>query len=432
MEVGRTLGLFLVICPLALLLYTNTRGAAWQAGPRTRDDAARSASCTVRETSRRNLVVEGARLLYVEPAVVNANRRGDVLLLGTPNYLSDAAAGQGSAREPAAYGVLGAIVPRNGPPRTVRGPVEAKLISGVRAAARADGRWDVVFAEIKPWTKFPPPDTAVRLWHGVYDGSRWTSLAELPLPAAGVLHPYFSSSLAQKGDTLAWALRTTSPGGGSDVVIYERRAGVWSHEVLRTENTAYVELAYLGSLGLTAAIVQPDRTVPYDENSLFFYARQPGWQALGKIIHGGSEPVHQVSLNPAADGTWLTWWSAVREETGVRREARTMLQAPGASTMKLGNISQSIVPVMPGDGRRLWVSDHMDPRSRRRELRFLRDSAGSGTVLGRFPNPFEGRFLATALPGGELLIAGPQLDRSAGVLTTLLLRARLECRARTG
>lgn len=177
--------------------------------------------CGLRELSRDRLTVLG-RPLYVEADAFVANGRGDVLLAGTPNYLWKVSP-QGEINGLTADSIFGVVIARDGMARVVPAPVEPRRIRGIRAAARPDGGWDVVFADV-------PVDSsssagAERLWYAAFDGSRWSSLEPLPMPSGVALSPMFTSSLVRAGDTLAWALTPAMRQGRRDISLFRRAGG---------------------------------------------------------------------------------------------------------------------------------------------------------------------------------------------------------------
>ncbi len=402
-----------------------------QSASLTVDDKERGTACSVREISRQRLTLEDGREIYVEAEAVVANSRGDVLLLGMPNYITGKHPRGDMAQERADNSVFGVVIPRRGPVRAIPLPVPGKLVTGLRAIPRSDDTWAVAFAEQQPSAEFPPPDSAVRLWYGVFNGGGWEFLEELPMPREGRLAPFLASSLVQHGDTLAWAMTLFAPTHEENVAVFQRHGGRWSLEVVRTIGAAYAEVGHSKGLGFALAVVEPDRTLPRDGNSLFLYARDGSWQTLGKVVPGGREPIYAPSFTHTSSGARLTWWALVRDAGRTRREARTLLQAPNARVVTIdSNIAQALVPLTLRDGQPLWVTDHVPSVGEQREIRFVRESAGAAVVLGGIPSPFTGGFGATAVSQNEVLVAGPLLDRAEEELVTLLLRTRLECHPR--
>jgi hypothetical protein len=389
----------------------------------------------VREVSRIPLVVEGGSELYVEPTAF-AVSRGDLLLAGTPNYLWRRRPGSRVALV-AQDSVFGAIIASDGKARIIHAPISPRLVHSVRVLGRDNGKWDVVFAEIaRPRANPGDEGIAVRWWYGVFDGRSWSSLEQLPTPTDVGFRLFNPSPIVRRGDTLAWTTPVTTTKGMTEAVVYERRNGRWSFDFVPTYySAAYSLLASSDSLGLVAVVVHADRTLPTDENSLFFYTRRPTWQLLRRVIHGGNEPVFGPSVVLASRPAVLSWKTPIRSEGG-RWEARAMigrLENEGAPWITLDS---SVITAKAVLSRhlpvRVWVSEHIDPRDpMNRSVRFIGDVGESAVLLGQFPSPFLGPFAAAAPASSEIVVAGPR--PGGGVddpeVVTLLIRARVQCAA---
>lgn len=418
--------------------------------PSTRARGATGGHCVVREVSRERLSV-GRSLVYVEPVAFVASGE-EILLAGTPNYAVYRDAGgalTGAARD----SIFGVILERDGGARAVPAPppVAGKRFAGVRAVARPGGGWEVVFAEMPPGVEFPDTGRVARLWYGMYDGRGSVGLDTLALPAAGevslALRIPDPSAFIRWGDTLALAMLVTPANHLSIPVLFERRSGRWSVEVVppigRATGVSYVALAHSDSAGLLLAAVHPDPALRHDQNSLFLYARRPAWHVLRRVVYGLSAAVHDPILALAPGGGTLTWLAHVQDTSGGRMEARMMvgrLEAGDEPAMMLDSTAMTVAPVVTRPGERLWVSYHVAPSNVHAgadvEIRFLREAGSSVAVIGRIPNPFTGGANAIALTPSDILLSGPFLDRSfhptLPTLVTLLLRARVECGARPG
>lgn len=389
------------------------------------------ASSACAEVSMRPLVLDDGRLLYVEPAAAALGADDEVLLLGWPTYaFTETGEGPDLQFVGESNPVLGALIPREGPARAVPLPVPDAVFGSVRALGRTDenGGWDVVMAEVPVGSTFPFPDSVTRLWHGVYDGHRWTRLDEIPLPRGGVLRPNFDSDLVRHGDGLAWAMTMRIPDHYANAVVFERHSGEWSHTVIETRRAAQAALGSSSARGLTLAVVQPDTTLPSDVNSLFFYTDPPIWTVLGKVLSGGSEPVYVPSFTSTPAGLRLHWLVESGEGRRYRHEARTLLQAPGESVVTVdSSIAQGFVPLVLEDGSQVWITDHLVPRTHTREVRVLRDEAGGPEVVHSFAYPFDGTFTAVGRSSDEVLLVGGKLDTTNGTLGSLLIEATVTC-----
>lgn len=349
--------------------------------------------CSLHEVSRERLIMADGRQLYVEPVVLEANSGGDVLLAGTYNHLFEKTA-EGEWEFVARDSVFGALIPKTGAPQVVPSPLPGKLLKGIRAAASDDGTWAVVFAEVRPDTGNPDPQRAARLWYGVLDGVCWTTIESLPLPPGGTVEPIvFASSLARRADALGWALPVDRRGLISGILVYERRGGEWTHEVVPT-GFAKVDLSYSDTLGLVLAVRQGDFRLRRDANSLLFWVRQPEWRILRSVVRGSEEQVHRPSLIITPERSTLTWMAEVNGMDGlVRYEAHAMIGSLEKRNEPIITLDSAVVPAHPISfvpltaGPRVWVTDHLLAGGEDREIRFVRESSGLGVVLGRSARP---------------------------------------------
>ncbi|MFN2565813.1 MAG: hypothetical protein ABR499_12520 [Gemmatimonadaceae bacterium] len=381
----------------------------------------------MREVSRSRLVLADGREVYVEPSTF-ARSGSAVLLAGTPNYVWRPVAGRPVALE-ARFGHFGAAIGADGRVSLVPSPLDARLIKHVRVLGRGDGVWDAVFIELEPpgWVA-GEAGVAARVWHGVVDGRRWLRLEEMPRPTGARVYPGSTPpALIRRGDTLAWALPVETPGGQTEAVVYERRNGRWSYELVPTNSPAYLVPAYSDSLGLVLAVVRA--LPPAEENGLYFLVRRHSWQTLRRP----ADRVYEPSLTFAGTAGFLTWRTLLPDEGGMRWEARAMIGHLEAQDGPIVRLDSSVVhmaaPVSPRTGTRLWVVDHVGEGGRGNELRVIRDSAETAVVLTRIPSPFQGFFAAALQSPVELLIAGPvpgRTETEPGVVT-LLLRLRVQC-----
>lgn len=384
--------------------------------------------CTVRELTRRRLGVGDGLELYVEPvAFVASGKR--VLLAGTPNYLYTRRA-DGSVLRQVRDSVFGVVIDADLRAHTIPSPIPARLVSGVRASAREDGAWDVVFAQEEPWNRFPPPDSSRVVWYGKYDGREWSSLTRLPVPPGAVFHPFLGSPLVRRGDTLAWAMSMTGSDGRRGTVLFERKDGNWRSERLPTGGADYVAPMYSDSAGLLLAVIQPDRALRSDAQSLILYGRRPEWRPLRRVVRGRDEPVGRPIYDPTPGGRAFGWTNTLSSSAGLTERARAFTHSVEDSLARVidldhGVIELAVVP-MP-DGSHIWVSASTSPEGGP-QLRFLRQGADSARSIGSLPYPFLGGFGAASIRNGDLLIGGPVVDpvtRSTPV--SLLLHLHLTC-----
>jgi hypothetical protein len=410
-----------------------TAGVAVEHGMSGRGPASLE-GCGLREISRQRLTAAGGRPLYVEADAFVANGRGEVLLAGTPNYLWKISP-QDEIVGLTADSILGAVIARDGTARLVPAPMDPKRIRGIRAAARPDGGWDVVFADV-------PADSsssagAERLWYTAYDGSRWSALEPLPVPSDVALSPTFTSSLVRRGDTLAWALTPAMRQGRRDISLFQRVGGRWTHETVPTTNAADVDLAHSDSLGFVLAVVQPDlRLQEADGNSLLLWTRQPDWRIARRLVHGrGEGRVHAPSLVRTSGGLLATWWTPVGEGPETRNELRARYVGPPESSEPVIMLDPNVPfgfemsPVSWGAGVPLWVSEHQSAETGQGEpgeIRYVSVAGRQPFEVARTPNPYRMRSAAAISAPGELLVTGMEY-RESRFAFSLLLRARSEC-----
>lgn len=392
----------------------------------TRDD------CAVREVSRQRITIAGGRQVYVEPVAVAAASTG-LLVVGRPVYIW-AQDQQGNAMLQPSRHAIGVIIDRYGEARIIPAPVNANLVSGIRAVTLPNGKWGMVFAELTPPvdTTTVPKDLAARLWYGIYDGSSWSKLDELPRPRNMELHPFLSSSLARNGDSLAWAMTATTPAGNTDVVVIERRHQHWSFSTIPTQDAGYVDASYSKTLGLLLAITRGDPLIPAEGRSLVLYARQPQWKLIEKIVPGIPSGIHSPVFSTTTEQNSLSWLALVQDPAGARFAAVTTSRGVDEGGQRLITVDSAVAEgfthLYTSEGYRLWLSDHAPAAGGQRMLRFSRDSAGAVSVIGQIANPFSGRFGATAYDPFNYAVVGPLVDLTQGTVVSLLIRAQARCR----
>jgi hypothetical protein len=388
-------------------------------------------ACVVREVSREPLVVEGGRRLYVHPLVLETNSRGDALIAGELNYLFEPASSGWKRAAPDS--VFGAVIPRSGRARIVPSPIPSRLLSGIRAIARDDDTWAVVFGETHPYAGAFRPDTITRLWFGIFDGTRWTSLERLPLPPAGTIRSQIMTRIVRYGDTLGFAMRIRSADQQRHVIVFEHGRAGWSYEIVQTQVGSYLALAHSDTLGLVLAAVQPDLTLRRDRNSLLLWNRGTTWKRLRTAAPSSSGDVHHPSMTISPGGAVMSWLVAVPGAGGVTFEARAMVGRPQERSEPVLRLDSSVAQfrepysaVLRRD-LRIWVLDHVEPETSGSEIRFIRDDGGSASVLGRLPNPFVTPWVGATPSDSTILLVGGRVNGQRETLVSLLVRAQLQC-----
>lgn len=392
--------------------------------------------CTVAEVSRRPLIVEGGRSLYVDAQTIAPSRSGEVLLAGHRTVLFSDNAGERAVVD-GVDAVMGAVVRPDGMAHTIPLPLPERRIANISARERVDGGWDVVFAELRGDPRDPPElerDTVARLWHGVYDGRRWRTIEQIPpWPDTLNLAPRGAPLVAFDG-RLAWALPFSTTHNLHGVAVFERRDGRWRLETLGTTMVAYISLAYSGEGILQAAVVAPDTSLPKpatDVNSLFLWERRLAWRRSMRLVQGGREgATYEPTLNSPGDGsTVLTW---VAEPDGERR-AHAMVDPFGANPAPPLVVDSRVsfwgyaIPLVTGADRHLWVTDHQLSDSRQSHIQFHGIENGAPSLVGEMPSPFLGGFRAAPVGKSDVLLSGTEVLPGEKAMVTILVRVRVKC-----
>lgn len=385
--------------------------------------------CTARELSRTRLVVEGGRELYLEPKVFTFSG-GRALLAGKPSYLFHPRKPNAVAEVESRHVVFGAVIEADGSARAVPAPpVNAGKVSAVAGIASEPGSWRVIFAELDSIaTDSPAP---VSFWHGIYDSTGWSAIERLPGPPGTPLLYYNSSRLTQNGDTVVWAAMSQVTSTRQGVVVFERRAGAWSHQVVTTPFTDDAELVHLPPLGFILAVVHRDTAIASDKKAVFLYTRRSGWQLHRRVASGEERSVLGVSIHASGGGGVLSWVSNAGTAANARPELRAMIGAIWSHDSSIlvvdPSVLQGYASVPMSTGESVWVAGHDTGQGRTGELRLISHSNRSPAVLWRTPHPYLGPFAATAHSATDVLIVGPELDSARELLVSLILRLRVDC-----
>ena len=352
------------------------------------------------------------------------------MLAGTPNFVWRTSA-QGELIGVSSDSVFGAVIAPDGSAHLVPAPVNPAQVRGIRAAARPEGGWDVVFAEEPlPQAGSTP---AGRLWYGVLNGGSWSLVEPIPVPDSVSVDTLFTSSLVRHADTLSWALRRRGGRQHEAVSLLQRVGGHWVHETVLTGLAVDVDLAYSESTGLILAAVQSIRWPgpEFDSGSLLLWARRPDWQVVHKVVSGLRDgAVHDPSVLLAGRDLLVTWWTDDVGE-GPRRELRATLvgaEGPNQPVIVLdGSIDSwsDAVPVLIGEALPLWVVHGLQPNGSK-ELRYVGTTGSYAVELARSPSPYMLHTAAAQPRTGELVVTGWEYEDNRFVFS-LLLTHRVEC-----
>lgn len=384
--------LILVLAVLPLLGATGEEAGPAR-GPRVQE-------CTTRVLSSSRLTTEHGHDLYVETTALVASGP-NLLLAGAPSSIYPVGARLASFPIDS---LLGVVLGREVRPRMIRLPFESRRLGSVRAAARGDGGWDVVFAETFDWPPEMgwPADSARHVWHGVLRPGGWASLDTIPLMAiTGSRHWSSDSHPVRIGDTLYWAF-VGSWGFRKSVSLLRLVEGRWAAERVPVQNALYVDIAAHPRAGLVMAVVASDPSIRHDNNSLFVFAGRPRWSVARKVAAGTLEPAFHPRLSRAGDAVDLTWMTQ-----GERAmQARVVTDVAGPRPGRVLTIDPRLLslypahPVVTGEQDRLWVSPHAD------SVRMTRIVGDSVHLVAQIPTPSEMTVRAAGWDGHRFAIVG--------------------------
>lgn len=387
-----------------------------------------ASQCRIDEVSRAKLVDGHGRQIYIQPVVAVPNTRGEILLGGEYNYVFGRQDDGRWTRVPE-DSLLGAIIPRTGPAVLVRSPVPSRLLGSVRAVARDDGTWAVVFAEMKP-AGAERSDSVARLWYGALDGPHWTTLENIPIPPHGTVRGAALSSPVEAGGVFSWAVVVATPERPSDVLVLQRKHGEWSYEVVPTIFASYAAFAHPVGGDPLLVVVQPDLDLTTDGNSLFLWARRPGWRRIEKLVGSSDEAVHHPRLDYAGATGALSWFGN-RGPDG--EHARTMSGTTHGFEGPIVTLDSAISrgsrqsTLWMNDVGRVWVLEHEGPEGADREIRLVLRSGDESVLMGRIPHPFLGPFVAASPSPQDVIVTGGIRDSSENTVATHVIRARVLC-----
>jgi hypothetical protein len=382
--------------------------------------------CRIEKRSEQPLRVAGSKPFYVEGSGIGESD-GDVLLLGSPLYLHDLSSGE--LRRESVDTLLGAVLVEDGSARAVRSPIPSRLATDIHVLGRGAGTWDVVFGEAapRPENSDLAADTTVRVWHGVYDGSRWRSLAVVPFPEGTYPLTQASSELVRRGDTLFWAT-PVQVGARRAIAVLAFHDGRWTSELVGSWGYGY--LGDGGADGLLLAVVQGDTTLMSDANSLFLYTRAPTWALVRKVAAGSAGLTGNPAFFLGPRGLFLAW----EADIPGGRELRVLhdpLHAPLSQVQVVDSAYATWRPVRAIATRNgpIWIVDHFSEQTGMRQVRFVSGFDGVPREIARWPSPFwQGiaGFRATSLNPNEAMLSGPMMKDSLPV--SLVVRVRATCR----
>lgn len=419
------------VCIAAGVLHSFTGGLGAQPFPRAAGD-----SCSVTAISHHLLVLANNHEIYVAPETFAANSKGDVLLAGTPNYIF--------ARPADSTGVLigrdslfGAILSVTGRVSAIRPPLDPHLVTGVRALARTDGRWSLVFAE-RAHAQHDQTRTSderiVALWHGVLEGTQWSSLERLPVPPDVELSAarVSFSPLRQQDDRLAWAVGARLSSGVEGVLVLERQAGRWSSRIVHTRSAVLGGLTYSESGALLLAVIAADTAIApgeSDRNSLFLWSSDgDGWRTVRRLVHGGADGAVLSSSLDRWRSIPIGTWAA---ESGDGYRLQTVVDVVDGEHVTTidEDLTQfhTFSSTAPANDSYLWVTLHGHSPGPQR-LRFHRITSTGAMEVAETESPVLNGFRITSGEREEILLTGALEVKEAGTVVSIVAKYRLDCR----
>jgi hypothetical protein len=385
----------------------------------TGNEAADAAACTEETVVERPLILPNALHAYVEPN--NLMRVGDdVVVVGVPTYTwrvgGDTVRMASQDRHIAAYLDEEA-------PRLVEMPIDVP-VGMVRSVALDDRRWAVLFSEQSRDETSRPIGEVLRLWYGEYDGARWTTLEELPLPDRA-LFGGSPSGLADHDGVIHWAVVRRGLDG---VFHYRRRDGRWSFGLAEEQSAEAASIA-AGPAGLFLAIsgLDPDVANPIKTVRLFHW--DAGWHLVSR--DPTAEPYSNIrdpSVIVLADGATVTWIEIVGNGVVMSRVGVTP-DNPG--TLHVLDRSASFVrPFATERGEPVWLLRHHTPVATISDLRIMDVDADTVRVRQFIPDPYTGYFAALAAGPDEVIVTGSEFSPrpSRPTVRSLTLRLSPSCR----
>lgn len=375
-------------------------------------------ACSVSLNPPERLVLSDGRLVLVQPTAYATSRQGEILIAGFPTLVGV------NSSHVTAGNALGVVVSGNSAARVVESPIDVRTMGLLKALGRPTGGWDVFIAEgASPTSK----DTIARLWHGVYDGHRWESLNQVPVPVGMLLLAFGASDPIRVRDTVFWALRVRNPEDHTtNAVLLRYTASSWSSEIVPTREAVYLALTHSVGEGLQLAVVAPDASEQRDENSLFVWTASPAWAMHRRISFGAVDgPAHYPTYaggNPPV----LTWYADIDVEE--RREVRTLhpLQPHHDSSTVIEPRLADRVPASAlrlVNGVHVWVLRSENGDDSQLRVVFSTDSVGGGRT---FPSPYRTSIRALENDRSEIVIIGGVEDKGPYPVTALV-RVRVNC-----
>ena len=348
-----------------------------------------------------------------------------VLVSGAPTYTWEAGSAPNAVMASRDAQLAAYITPDG--VTLIEKPIDV-AVGDVRVAALDDSRWAALFSEVGP-DSLPLAKQDRGAWYAEYDGEHRTLLEPVPLPVVGDLAFSASSALVRAGDRLAWIAVVRLPEHRASVLSYERRDGEWRSREVSDAWAETTALAYGPSSGLWLALVSEDPDLPGWQKSLRLYRHTSSWELVSRVwvAEAGTE-IYEPRVTVLPGGVTVTWRSVGREALFALARVEIRPGSAGRELMLDENAAQ-VVPLEMADGVPTWIVDHVNPITQQIELRLVRATPRSASVVLTVPSPYTGFFGAVSTAPYEVFVAGPEFnpDPARPTVRSLILRLSTSC-----
>lgn len=206
--------------------------------------------CTLSITDTATVVLPDSVPVYVDPTTFGFAGRS-LLLAGSPNYVPRVRHDSSPQLRYTTDSIFGVIRSPDGRWSVIPRPPQVRYFGAVRAAARGEGRWDVVFVQLDTTLiSFPTEGPTRAAWHGIVTERGWERLQRLPLPPRDTIDVFNPGQLLRNGDTLTWAIRhrTLETGRVGGVGVLRAVGDRWTYQ-LAEANASAVQAVHFNGVG---------------------------------------------------------------------------------------------------------------------------------------------------------------------------------------
>jgi hypothetical protein len=382
---------------------------------------ARPASPCVLE--QRPVVLADGSELYIEPQTL-FRAGADWWVVGSPSYQFDVAPGRDWVNL-SRFEHVGVAL--SSPARAIEEAVPGTTGSMI-STPLGDGRWAAVFDLVDP-DSLSARRISLSYWYGEHDGTRWSLIEPLPVPPGTNLDLRQSSNLVRVGDRLIW-IAWDDEMRWQALHRYERIGGTWRHEHLPDQNVELVVLATDEASELWILFAGHDPDLPGWQKTIRLYRDGPPRELVSRVVAvpDADALIYHPALEVGRGHATVSW--ALFTPAADRAFTRTGI-APGApgTVIELDDNVEYVHSTMMPDGSLTWVVEHIDPETRREELRVLRLDGSRVVRVATAPSPFTGFFRIRSAGPNEVLLVGAQMGRESPEtpVRSLILRLSTSC-----